>query len=476
MQRNFIGGAWVEGSGALRNVNPSDISDVVDEFSLATPAQVAEAITAARAALPVWGAMTLQARSEALDAIGTAILTRREALGRLLSREEGKPLADGIGEVTRAGQLFKFYAGEVLRLAGERLPSIRAGVEVEVMPEPVGVIGLITPWNYPSSVPANKIAPAIAYGNAVVLKPSELVPASAVALFEIMEQAGLPAGLVNLVIGGAEVGEALATSPEINGISFTGSTVTGRKVAAHAVANGARVQLELGGKNPLVVLDDAPFDVAVECAVNGAFYQTGQRCTASSRLIVTEGVHDRFVEAVAERVRSLKVGHALEAGTQVGPVIDERQLAKDMSYVDIARGEGARLVAGGERLNRDTEGFYLSPALFADTHRDMRINREEVFGPVASVIRVKDYEEALEVANDTTYGLSAGICTTTMKYAHHFRRHVKAGMTMLNLPTAGVDYHVPFGGTKASGYGPKEQGRVARDFFTQTKTSYLLED
>ncbi|WP_425514848.1 aldehyde dehydrogenase family protein [Ancylobacter lacus] len=475
MQRNFIGGAWVEGSGALQNVNPSDVSDVIDQFSLATPAQVGDAIAAARSAIPVWGAMTLQARSEALDAIGTAILARREVLGRLLSREEGKPLADGIGEVTRAGQLFKFYAGEVLRLAGERLPSIRAGVEVEVMPEPIGVVGLITPWNYPSSVPANKIAPAIAYGNAVVLKPSELVPASAVALFEIMEQAGLPAGLVNLVIGAADVGEALATSPEINGISFTGSTATGRKVAAHAVGNGAKVQLELGGKNPLVVLDDAPFDIAVECAVNGAFYQTGQRCTASSRLIVTEGVHDRFVAAVAERVRGLKVGHALEASTQVGPVIDERQLAKDMSYIDIARAEGARLVVGGERLNRATEGFYLSPALFADTHRDMRINREEVFGPVASVIRVKDYEEALEVANDTAYGLSAGICTTTMKYAHHFRRNVKAGMTMLNLPTAGVDYHVPFGGAKASGYGPKEQGRAARDFFTQTKTSYLPE-
>lgn len=475
MQKNFIGGAWVEGSGTLPNINPSDISDVVGEFAVASPAQVAEAVAAGRQAIARWAALTLQQRSEILDAIGAEISARREELGRLLSREEGKPLADGIGEVTRSAQLFRFYAGEVLRLAGERLPSIRAGVEVEVMPEPVGVIGLITPWNYPSSVPANKIAPALAFGNAVVFKPSELVPASAAALVEIIARAGVPAGLVNLVIGGAEVGEALASSPLIDGISFTGSTATGRRIAAHAVGNGARVQMELGGKNPLVVLDDAPFDLAVECALNGAFYQTGQRCTASSRLIVADAVCDRFVEALAERVRALRIGHAFAAGTQIGPVVDERQLAKDLSYIDIARQEGARLVTGGERLKLETEGFYLAPALFADTTRGMRINREEVFGPVASVIRVKDYEEALEVANDTPYGLSAGICTTSLKHAHHFRRHVKAGMTMLNLPTAGVDYHVPFGGTGASGYGPKEQGRAARDFFTQTKTSYLLE-
>jgi acyl-CoA reductase-like NAD-dependent aldehyde dehydrogenase len=373
----------------------------------------------------------------------------------------------------RAGQIFKFFAGEALRLAGERVPSVRPGVEVEITREPLGVVGLITPWNFPLAIPAWKIAPALAYGNTVVLKPADLVPGSAWAIAEILNKHGLPAGVFNLVMGrGSVVGEAILDSPDVVAVSFTGSVDIGRHIATKCAARLARFQLEMGSKNPLVVLDDADLEVAVSCAINGAFFQTGQRCTASSRLIVTEKIHDRFVDALVEAMKKLKVDHALKPGTQVGPVVDQKQLDQDLSYLEIGRQEGGRLAFGGERLERETEGYYLQPALITDTTNQMRINREEVFGPVASVIRVRDYDEALAVANDSPFGLSWGICTTSLKHASHFRRNAEAGLVMVNLPTAGVDYHVPFGGRKGSSYGPREQGRYAIEFYTQVKTAY----
>jgi alpha-ketoglutaric semialdehyde dehydrogenase len=396
-------------------------------------------------------------------------------LGRLLSREEGKTLPEGVGEVTRAGQIFKYFAGEALRLSGERLDSTRPGVDVDITREPLGVIGLITPWNFPSAIPAWKIAPALAYGNTVVMKPADAVPGSSWALAEILVQAGIPAGVFNLVMGrGSVVGEAIVSSPKINAISFTGSVATGRRIGARAFESGKKFQLEMGGKNPLVVLDDADLAIAVGAALNGAFFSTGQRCTASSRFVVTEGIHDRFVAALAEKMAALKVDHALKPGTDIGPVVSQDQLEQDLRYIAIAKDEGARLVAGGERLTRETDGYYLSPALFADTANSMRINREEVFGPVASVIRVRDYDEALAVANDTEFGLSSGICTSSLKHATHFKRHAQAGMVMVNLPTAGVDPHAPFGGRKGSSYGAREQGAYARDFYTTIKTAYVF--
>jgi alpha-ketoglutaric semialdehyde dehydrogenase len=472
---NYIGGEWVAGKAVIHDINPSDLNDEVGQYAAADAAQTAEAVAAAKTACPQWSAATPQQRFDCLDAIGTEILARREELGRLLSREEGKPLADGIGEAARAGYIFKFFAGEALRIEGNVVASVRAGVDITVTREPLGIVGLITPWNFPAAIPAWKIAPALAYGNTVVFKPAELVPATAWAIVDIAARSGLPKGVLNLVMGkGSIVGQAIIDSKDVAAVSFTGSQAVGARIAQSCAARGAKFQLEMGGKNPLVVLDDADLPLAVAAAVNGAFYQTGQRCTASSRLIATRKIHDRFVDGVIAAMKELKVDNALEPGTQVGPVVDDHQLAQDMEYLDIGRTEGAELAWGGERLNRATNGHYLQPALFVNTQNAMRINREEIFGPIASVIRVDDYDQALAAANDTAFGLSSGIFTTSLKHAAHFRKHSEAGMVMVNVPTAGVDYHVPFGGSKGSSYGPREQGRQAVEFFTASRTHYVL--
>jgi alpha-ketoglutaric semialdehyde dehydrogenase len=474
VHQNFINGDWAQARERAPNINPSNTSDVVGEFARADEAQARAAIAAARAAAPAWARGPIQARADLLDKIGNEILARKDELGTLLAREEGKTKPEAVGEATRAGYLFKFFAGEVVRQAGEVLASVRPGVKVEITREPVGVVGIITPWNFPIAIPAWKIAPALAYGNCVVFKPADLVPGCAWALTEIIAKAGVPAGVFNLVMGrGSVLGEILSNAPEIDAVSFTGSVAVGRKVAQNCAARLAKVQLEMGGKNPQVVLDDADLDVAVNLSIQSAFFSTGQRCTASSRLIVTQGIHDRFVKALTEKMQKLKVDDALKAGTDIGPVVDERQLEQDLKYIELGKKEGARLVQGGNRLEREKQGYYLEPALFVDSTPQMTINRDEIFGPVASVIRVKDYDEALAVANDTAFGLSSGIATTSLKYAEHFKRNSAAGMVMVNLPTAGVDYHVPFGGRKGSSYGPREQGRYAVEFYTTVKTSYV---
>jgi alpha-ketoglutaric semialdehyde dehydrogenase len=475
LHRNLIAGDWVEGEGETENINPANTGEVVGRFARASRADAERAIAAAKAAFPAWSRSGIQQRHDIFAKASAEILARKDELGRLLAREEGKTLPEATGEVARAGQIFAFFAGEALRLAGELIPSVRPGVEVAVQREPVGVVGLITPWNFPIAIPAWKLAPAIVYGNTVVLKPADLVPASAWALADILDRAGLPKGVLNLVMGkGSVVGQAILDSPDVDAISFTGSVATGKRVAQACVEHMRRFQLEMGGKNPLVVLDDADLKNAVECAVNGAFFSTGQRCTASSRLIVTAGIHDRFVAAMIERMQGLKVGDPLDAATQIGPVVDPNQLKQDEDYIGIGREEGAKLAWGGERLEGGTPGHFLQPALFTESTNQMRINREEIFGPVAGVIRVKDYDEALAVANDTPFGLSAGICTASLKHATDFRRNSQAGMVMVNLPTAGVDYHVPFGGRKGSSYGPREQGRYAQEFYTLVKTTYSL--
>jgi len=472
---NLIDGRRVDSTERVPDINPSNTADVVGEFARADAAELKDAIASARRAFTKWSRSTPQERFDVLDKAGTEILARKDELGRMLAREQGKPLADGIGEAARAGMIFKFFAGEAVRLAGERLESTRPGIEVEVTREPLGVVAAITPWNFPLAIPAWKIAPALAFGNTVVFKPAELVPASPWAIADIVQRAGLPSGALNLVMGpGSKLGPALASSPDIDAVSFTGSQDVGPSVAAAAVAAGSRVQLEMGGKNPLIVLDDADLPTAVSIAVNGAYFQAGQRCTASSRLIVTDGIHDKFVAAMVERMKTLVIDDALKPGIEIGPVVDDRQLQKDLEYVAIGQKEGARLVYGGERLTRETDGFYMAPALFTETTGQMRINREEVFGPVAAVIRVKDYEAALAAANDTPYGLSAGIVTTSLKHASHFKRNSTSGLVMVNLPTAGLDYHVPFGGRKKSSYGPREQGTYAREFYTIVKTAYTL--
>ncbi|WFT96768.1 aldehyde dehydrogenase family protein [Bradyrhizobium barranii] len=477
MTNNYIAGEWLPAAEASPNINPSNTNDVVGEYARASVAETERAIAAAYDAFPAWSRSTIQTRHDILKAIGDEIQARKDELGGLLSREEGKTLPEGIGEVARAGQIFQFFAGECLRMTGENLPSVRPSVDVEITREPVGVIGLITPWNFPIAIPAWKIAPALAYGNTVVFKPAELVPGSAHALSEIIVRAGVPAGVFNLVMGrGSVVGEAMLNSSKVSAVSFTGSLPTGRKIAQTCITSEPmkKLQLEMGGKNPMVVLDDADLKLAVECAVNSAFFSTGQRCTAASRLIVTDGIHDQFVAAMQERMRELVVDDALKAGTHVGPAVDQRQLDQDLKYISIGQAEGAVLIAGGELLKRETPGFYLAPALLTEVSNEMRVAREEIFGPVATVIRAKDYDEALELANDTPFGLSSGICTTSLKYASHFKRNAEAGMVMVNLPTAGVDYHVPFGGRKASSYGSREQGRYAQEFYTMVKTAYTF--
>jgi alpha-ketoglutaric semialdehyde dehydrogenase len=474
VHKNYIAGEWVEGSSVNIDINPSDVSDVVGEYAQADINHTETAIAAAKTALPVWSMTTPQQRADALEMIGVELLARKDEIGRMLAREEGKPLSNGIMETARAAQIFKFFAQEAFRIEGVSVASTRPGVDVAITREPVGVVGLICPWNFPIAIPAWKIAPALAYGNCVVFKPADLVPGTAWMLAEIISRSGLPKGVFNLVMGrGSVVGQTLLNSRDVNAVSFTGSVDTGAKIAMAMASRGGKFQLEMGGKNPLIVMDDANVEAAVAASVDGAFFQSGQRCTASSRLIVHAKVHDAYVEKMIGALKALKVDHALNDGTQIGPVVDESQMAQDEKYIRIGREEGAELAWGGERLNRDTKGFYLSPALFTHTNNKMRINQEEIFGPVASVIKVDSYDEALEVANDTPFGLSSGIFTSSLKYATDFRRKSAAGMVMVNLPTAGVDYHVPFGGRKGSSMGSREQGRFAAEFYTSVKTAYV---
>ncbi|ART81980.1 aldehyde dehydrogenase family protein [Oceanisphaera profunda] len=472
--RNYIAGEWVEGPSAIANISPSDLSDVIGHYAQADAAQAKAAIAAAVNGQLEWQKSGLEQRYAVLMAIGDELIARKDELGRLLAREEGKTLAEGAGEVYRSGQFFHYYAAEVLRQMGETADSVRPGVDIETRREPVGVVGIITPWNFPTATGAWKIAPALAFGNAVVWKPANQVPASAWALTEIISRQQLPAGTFNLVMGpGAEVGDVLIHSRDINALTFTGSLETGRKVAVATAGNLVKCQLEMGSKNALVVLDDADLDNAVECAVGGAYGGTGQKCTASSRLIVTEGIHDRFVAAVIERMKKLVVGNPLKEGVHIGAVADARQMESNLKYLELAKAEGGNLVYGGEVITAETEGYYMQPALFIDTTNDMTINREEAFAPIACVIKVKDYAEALATLNDTNFGLTGGICTESLKYATDFKRNAKTGCVMVNLPTAGTDYHVPFGGRKDSSFGPREQGTYAKEFYTVVKTTYI---
>ncbi len=469
---NLIGGRWVGGADFNENRNPSNLADVIGLYARAGEAEVDMAVAAAKQALPGWAMASPQVRADLLEKVGATILARKEELGALLSREEGKTLAEGIGETVRAAQIFKFFAGEALRNAGDLLASVRPDIDVEVTREPVGVVGLITPWNFPVAIPAWKIAPALCYGNTVVLKPADLTPGCAHALVEILAEAGCPAGVINLVMGsGSVVGNAMLAHPDIDAISFTGSVPVGRSIAVEAARGLKKVQLEMGGKNPMVVMNDADLDVAVGSCLNSAFFSTGQRCTASSRLIVQAGIHDAFVDKLQAAMSALVVGDALDPATQIGPVASSSQLNSNLDYVSVAASEGAEVI-GGEQVNGKTEGYYQRPALFVNATNQMRVSREEIFGPCASVIKFDEFDEGLALANDTEFGLSSGICTQNLKMARDFKRLSQAGMVMVNLPTAGVDYHVPFGGRKGSSYGSREQGRYAAEFYTTVKTAY----
>jgi len=471
---NLIGGAWVSGPTTVENRNPSDMNDMIGLYAQASASQLDDAFAAAHSAQAEWAGYGLERKQAVLMAIGTEMMARAEELGTLLSREEGKPLAEGRGEVYRAGQFFTYYAHEVLRQLGENADSVRPGIEVDVRREPVGTVAVISPWNFPTATASWKIAPALAYGNAVIWKPANLTPASAVALTEIIARQDIPTGLFNLVMGaGRDVGQRLVESPMVDAISFTGSVPVGKQIAAAAMDNLTRVQMEMGSKNALAVMEDADLDLAVAAALGGAFGGSGQKCTASSRLVVHAAIHDAFVEKLVAGARAMKVGHALEPDTQMGPVVSEEQLAANLRYVELGKSEGAELACGGTRLNLPNDGHYMSPGIFLNTTNDMRINREEMFAPLAAVIRVDGYDEALEVVNDTPFGLTSGIITRSLARATDFRRRARTGVVTVNLPTAGTDYHVPFGGRGDSSYGPREQGIHAREFYTTVKTAYI---
>ncbi len=471
---HYIAGRWLASDESVENRSPSDTSDLVGVYAQATTRQLDEALDAATDAQPAWENTPLEERANILNAVGEELKKRAQELGELLSREEGKPLAEGKGEVFRAGQFFTYYAAEVLRQLGETADSVRFGVEIDIRREALGVVGVISPWNFPIATASWKIAPALAFGNTVVWKPANLTPASAHALAQIVERCNMPKGVFNLVMGkGNVIGDHMAASPKVQGISYTGSVEVGRTIAQKAITRMTKLQMEMGAKNALVVADDADCDLAVSCAVQGAFGGTGQKCTASSRIVVMEKIYDAFVEKAIEATRALRVGHALEKETQIGPVVSQAQLESNLRYLKLAEEEGCARACGGEVVARKTEGYYLTPALLLEGNNAMRINREEMFAPMACVIKVSDIEEALRVANDTPFGLVGGVMTRSLARATYFRKGLRCGCVMVNLPTAGTDYHVPFGGRGISSYGSREQGSYAREFYTQTKTSYI---
>lgn len=474
LNKLLINGQWASGGSETENLNPANPSQLIGLYARATPECVAVAVSAAQHAQPAWAAATPQVRSDVLLRIGSIILQRSEEIARVLSREEGKSLNEAIGEATRAGHIFQFFAGEVMRLGGIKIDSVRAGADVEITREPLGVVGLITPWNFPIAIPAWKTAPALAAGNAVILKPADITPACAHILAEIIHEAGCPAGVFNLLMGsGSMIGKAMIEHPGVAAISFTGSEYVGRQIAQGCAAGLKKFQLEMGGKNPMVVMADANIETAVDVCINGSFYSTGQRCTASSRLIVEESIHDEFVERLVSARASLKIGDPLDKSNHIGPVVSKSQLESNLKYVELAQEEGCEVIGGG-RIESSTGGYFQDPAIFLGANNTMRTSREEIFGPCCSVIKVSDFDEAIEVANDTPFGLSSGICTQSLKHASTFKRSSTAGMVMVNLPTAGVDYHVPFGGRNSSSMGSREQGPMAMDFYTAVKTAYTF--
>ncbi|MCJ8324171.1 MAG: aldehyde dehydrogenase family protein [Rhizobiales bacterium] len=474
VKRNLIAGQWAEFTKSKSNKNPADLTDIIGEYAVGSEQDVNAAVASAKNAFNAWATASPQVRHDLLDKVGNLMAARSQEIGTILAREEGKSLAEAVGETMRASQVFKFFAGEALRMTGDNIASIRPNINIDVTREPLGIVGIITPWNFPIAIPAWKIAPALAFGNCVIIKPADLTPACAHIIAELLVECGAPDGVFNLVMGrGSVVGEAMLNHPDIAAITFTGSVETGKHVALKCTETHKKFQLEMGGKNPMVILDDADLDLAVAACINGAFYSTGQRCTAPSRFIVQKGIHDAFVAKMKQEMTKLTIGNPLDSTVNIGPVVNEQQLKSNLAYIELAKQE-ADEVFGGEQINLDQQGYYQRPALFIGTTNDMRINQEEIFGPCASVIKVEDYDEALKVANDTGFGLAAGICTQSLKYATKFKRQSEAGMVMVNLPTAGVDYHVPFGGRKGSSYGAREQGQYAVEFFTIVKTAYTF--
>jgi aldehyde dehydrogenase (NAD+) len=473
---NYVNGEWVAGVKTFDNRNPANTDEVVGKFVRGSAQDISNACEAAQCAFPGWASLTGPARGNYLFKAAEILDARFNQLGEEMTREEGKTLPEAKGEVRRAINIFRYFAGEGSRLPGHLVPSERDRVFMFAVRKPIGVVGLVTPWNFPSAIPAWKLAPALVAGNTVVLKPASAAPLSAWRLVEALHEAGVPKGVVNFVAGpGGELGEALVEAKPLKAVSFTGSCQIGGWLHERASRRRLRIQLEMGGKNPTIVLSDCDLKAAVENTANGAFFSTGQKCTATSRVIVEEAIYDRFVDALVERTAKLKVGNGMEPGVDIGPAIDQAQLDTDLRYIEIGKKEGATLKFGGRRLTDGAlaKGYFVEPTIFTGVEEGMTIAQEEIFGPVLAVMKARDFDDAIRMANNVAFGLSASIQTQNVSRIFDYVSKIEAGLLTVNLPSAGVEYQLPFGGTKESSFGPKEQGPAAMDFYTDYKTVYL---
>ena len=472
---NYINGEWVSGD-TFENRNPANTDEVVGLFVKGTAASIDAAADAAAAAFPAWSAMAGPARGNYLFKVADILDRKFEAIAEDMTREEGKTFPEAKGEVRRAINIFRYFGGEGSRLQGILVPSERDRVHMFAIRKAIGVIGLVTPWNFPIAIPAWKMAPALICGNTIVVKPASVSPLCCWRIVEACHEAGIPKGVVNFVAGsGGTLGKALVGAKPLKAISFTGSCDVGLWLHAEASKRQLRIQLEMGGKNPTIVLADCDFPAAVENVVNAAFFSTGQKCTATSRAIVEDSIYDKFVDALVERTRKLKVGDGMQAGIDIGPAVDAGALETNLKYIEIGKKEGARLCCGGNRLTGGAfdKGFFIEPTVFADVTEDMTIAKEEIFGPVLAVMRAKDFTDAMRIANGSTMGLSASVQTSNVSRVFEFVYGMEAGLLTVNLPSAGVEYQLPFGGTKDSSFGPKEQGPAALEFYSDYKTVYL---
>jgi acyl-CoA reductase-like NAD-dependent aldehyde dehydrogenase len=473
--RNYINGEWVDGP-TFENRNPANTDEVVGLFVKGTAADVDRAADAAQAAFAKWSAMPGPARGALLFKVADILEKKFDQLGEEMCREEGKTVPEAKGEVRRAINIFRYFGSEGSRLPGHLVPSERDRVHMFAIRKPIGVVGLITPWNFPIAIPAWKLAPALVCGNTVIIKPASVAPLSAWRIVEACHEAGIPPGVVNFIAGsGGTIGGALVNAKPVKAISFTGSVEIGNWVHTEGSKRHLRLQLEMGGKNPTIVLADCDFNSAVENVVNAAFFSTGQKCTATSRAIVEAPIYDKFVAALVERTKKLKVGNGMEAGIDIGPAVDEGQLETDLKYIAIGRKENGEPLCGGNRLTGGAydKGYFVEPTVFADVKEGDTLATEEVFGPVLAIMKANDPADALRMANATEFGLSASIQTTNISRVFEFVYGCEAGLLTVNLPSAGVEYQLPFGGTKDSSFGPKEQGPAAMDFYSDYKTIYL---
>jgi len=473
--RNYINGEYVD-SEYFENRNPANTDEVVGLFGKATAGDVAKAAEAAQAALPGWSNMAAPARGALLFKAADIMEKKFDQLGAEMTREEGKTLPEAKGEVRRAINIFRYFGGEGSRMPGMVVPSERDRVHMFAIRKPIGVIGQINPWNFPIAIPAWKLAPALIAGNTVLLKPASAAPLSSWRIVEACHEAGIPKGVVNFISGsGGTIGGAIVNAPQVKAISFTGSCDIGNWIHAEASKRRIRIQLEMGGKNPTIVLADADFNSAVENVVNAAFFSTGQKCTATSRVIVEDAIYDKYVEALVARTKKLKVGNGMEPGIDIGPAIDQAQLDTNLRYIEIGRKECGEPLCGGKRLTGGAydKGFFVEPTIFAGVTEKMTLAQEEIFGPVLAVMRAKDFADALRIANNIPFGLSASVQTTNVSRVFDFVYGMEAGLLTVNLPSAGVEYQLPFGGTKDSSFGPKEQGPAAMEFYSDWKTIYL---